>query len=239
MVLMPKRRTREVLVNGPNRPALQEGLRVNYVKITCLSFLVVSSAMATPPGVPPGPPAVEIAGTVDANVVNTVDANVVNTVDANVVNTVETNVANTVDANVVNTLPAGLLEGIDLAPSAVNNATVFFFDPVSVHAISTSIAPEIPGEICNVSVGIKSDSTADLEPIGLSVMSNGQAANVARNYDIPLESLVEVNFDISGNATTCRLSLSVSFISLAPPAAAAASERRSLAGQERARIEIR
>ena len=50
-----------------------------------LSF-AVPFVMAQPDGVPPGPPAVEIIGTVDTNVVNTPDVVVVNTPDVVVVN---------------------------------------------------------------------------------------------------------------------------------------------------------
>ncbi len=215
----------------------RETLVKNQLTFALLTLFAASAAIAQPPGVPPGPPAVEIAGTVDANVVNTVDTNVVNTVDANVVNTVEANVGNTVDTYVVNTIPTDNIQGVDflavLPPGGT--ITVLSVDPLVLHAISTSIAPDTPGTTCNVSVSVIDGVELD-EPIGLSALSNGQAANVSHTYDTPIGPLTTLVWDIAGSAASCSVSLSLLGEMTGVPSAAAA--RRS-GGDQPIRIEVR
>ena len=173
----------------------------NQLKFACLALFAASAAIAQPDGVPPGPPAVEISGTVDANVVNTVDANVVNSVD--------TNVLNTVDANVVNTIAAGNLLGIDFLGGIATGGTIIVAsaEPFKLRAISTGIAPDVAGERCNATVSLGGELD---ESIGFSVMSNGQASNLTRNYEIPIEPVTSLVWEIRGDASFCRISLSVS-----------------------------
>jgi hypothetical protein len=197
---------------------------LNYAKLACLSFFAASSAMA----VPPGPPPVEIAGPVDTNVLNTVDANVVNTVD--------TNVLNTVDANLVTTISSDGLVGLDLSPIIAANVTAVLGSPRRLISISTSIAPDVAGDICNFSVraGV-GDSTA-IDVIGLSAMSNGQAATVSRNYDIPIDPVDSIEWEITGTSDACWISLS---FATAPSETATTASARALAAPDAMRIEVR
>src|SRR5210317_1339266 len=121
---------------------------MNYVKLICISLFAISPAMADPQG----PPPVEIVGPVDANVINTVDTNVLNTVDANVVNTVGTYVLNTVDANLVTTVSSEGLVGLDFGPSIASGVTAFLAGPRRLLSVSTSIAPQVPGDYCTFSL---------------------------------------------------------------------------------------
>ena len=202
---------------------------INTLKFVCLALFAASSAIAKPPGVPPGPPAVEIEGVVDTNVVNTVDANVINTVDTNVSNTVDTNVLNTVDTNVlntvntnvVNTIASDALVGVDaLILNGPGGRIITAPGVTQLRAISTSIASNVAGEICNVSVVLRLGDGDDRE-LGLSVMSNGQAQTVSRNYETPIAPAGTLIWEIEGNATGgCWVSLSVVAETLDEPDAA-------------------
>ena len=214
---------------------------VNRPIFVALSLFAASSLMAKPEGVPPGPPAVEIAGTVDTNVVNTVDANVVNTVDTSVVNTVDTNVVNTTDSNVINTVNANLvntvsgetLNGVSLGPATIGGAGVIFLNPAKLHAMSVSVASVNPGEICNVFVEMGSEpGDTTPEPIGLSVLSNGQADTVSATYEIPIAPVFSLNYRVDG---TCTVSFSLSY----EEQAGESDFARLAEGEPRVRIELR
>lgn len=198
---------------------------MNYVKIICLSFFAVSSAMA----VPPGPPPVEVAGTVDANVVNTVDANVVNTVG--------TNVLNTVDANLVTTISSEGLVGLDFGPGIASNVAAFLGGPRRLLSISTSIAPDVPGDYCTFSLRAGVGDTTTITHIGFGAMSNGQVANVSRNYDIPIDPVDILEWKItSSSGGDCWVSLS--FVT-EPSDSASPASAAALAAPDAMRIEVR
>jgi hypothetical protein len=214
----------------------QEIIVKNPLKFACLTLFAASSAIAQPAGVPPGPPAVEIEGTVDTNVVNTVDSNVVNTVDTNVVNTVDTNVLNTVDTNVANVIDADSLAGLDFSSSISPGASIIILGTSGdlLRGMSASIASVAAGEICSMSLSVF-QSDGDREELGFSVMSNGQAQTVSRNYEIPIALTGVLEWDIDGNATGgCWVTLSLTTETASEPAAA-----RLLGGAEPMRIEVR
>ena len=193
---------------------------INRPIIVGLSLLAASSLMANPEGVPPGPPAVEIAGTVDTNVVNTVD----------------TNVINTVNANLVNTISGETLNGVRFGPSRARGVGIFFLNPAKLHAMSVSIASASPGEICNVVVLMGSEpGDTSLQPTGLSVLSNGQANTVSATYGIPIAPVSILNFEVDGTVDgACDLSLSLSYEDVEVEADFA----RLAAGEQRVRIEV-
>ena len=170
--------------------------------------------------------------TPDVNVVNTPDVNVVNTPDVNVVTTVDSNVVNTPDVNVVNEISVSNLVGADLGPFQTPGVNVFFVDVVRLRAISTSIAPATAGDLCNVVVGGSLLGDPASQPLGLSVMSNGEAATVSRNYETPI-TLNQLNFDISSSGDLCWISFSVVAESI-PEALGAAAET-----EPRVHIEVR
>jgi hypothetical protein len=140
----------------------------------------------------------------------TPDVNVVNTPDVNVVNTVDTNVVNTVDTNVVNTISAANLRGVDFAGALPAGGTIIVssVEPFKLRSISTGIAPDVLGERCIASVSVIVEGSD--ESIGFSVMSNGQASNITRNYEIPFGPITSLMWDILGNASLCHISLSLS-----------------------------
>ena len=151
-------------------------------------------SLAASAGVPPGPPALEIAGTVDTNVVNTVGTELVNTISFD------------------------RFSGADFGPVQMTSISVSFFQPVNLRAITTSVAPTLAGETCNVST--RAGQVGSLAPLGLSVMSNGQAATVSRNYEIPLGTVETVQWDASATGGGCLVSISVAGESIVPPAEA-------------------
>ena len=206
---------------------------MNYVKLACLSFFAASSAMAFPPG----PPPVQIEGPVDANVINTVDTNVLNTVDAEVVNTVGTNVLNTVDANLVTTTSSDGLVGLDFGPGIAANIIAVLAGQRRLLSISTAIAPDVPGEFCSFSVRAGVGDQTTITHIGFSGMSNGQAANVSRNYTVPIAPVDFIEWVITSSAGgLCWLS--VSFVT-EPAETAATASAQGLAAQEAIRFEVR
>jgi hypothetical protein len=222
----------------------QEVIVTNPLKFACFALFAAAPAIAQPPGVPPGPPAVEIEGivdtnvvnTVDTNVVNTVDTNVVNAVDANVVNTVDTNVLNTVDTNVVNSIDADALAGLEFSSPLPLGASLIIVgtDDEQLRGVSASIASEAAGEICSISLSVF-QSDGDREELGFSVMSNGQAQTVSRNYEIPIALTGNMQWEVGGNATaSCWVSLTMTFETPSEPEAA-----RLLGGAEPMRIEVR
>ena len=137
------------------------------------------------------------------------------TPDVNVVNTPDVIVANTVDTRVVNTIAAGdLTEGIDFVggvSGAGGTLQLLFADAVNVRAISTSLAPDVPGESCSVTVDVLDSAAApdDWKDIGLSLMSNGQASTVSRNYEIPLEDVYRLRWSFYGGPGICNIVVSV------------------------------
>ena len=184
---------------------------------TAMSLLIIGVVYAQPEEIRTGPPAVEIGGTVDTNVVNTVD----------------TNVVNTVDANVVNSISADGLIGRDFSGEGFRNITFLFSDPVELRAISASIASAVAGEICNISASIDNATIVTLQKIGFSAMSNGQAVAISRNYEIPIGPVTTVNFDINGNGSpNCWTSVSV-----VAEASKAAEAARFVGEQDPVRIE--
>jgi hypothetical protein len=192
------------------------------LSFACFALFAAAPAIAQTTGVPPGPPAVEIAGTVDTNVVNTVDANVVNTVDT----------------NVVNTISAESLAGVDFWSSLPTGSSVIVVGTAGnkLRGMTTSIASVAPGEICVVSVSVR-QSDGDEEELGFSVMSNGQAQSVSRNYEIPitLTASSSLEWEIDGNATQgCWLSLSMT-----AETSSEAEAARQLSGAQPMQIEIR
>ena len=188
-------------------------------RLVCISFFAAFPAVAQTGGVPPGPPAVEIAGPVDTNVLNTVDTNVLNTVDANLVTT---------------TLSDGLV-GLDFGPGMAANIIAVLGGQRRLLSISTGIAPDVPGEFCSFSVKAGVGDQTTVTHIGFSGMSNGQAANVSRNYTVPIAPVHLIEWEITSSAGgPCWLS--VSFVT--EPAEAADSAR--LAGaQSPVQLEVR
>lgn len=154
--------------------------------------------------------------------------------DVNVVNTPDVNVVNTPGVNVLNTISAENLEGIDALISISTPGTIFVsrLDPASLRAISTSIVPDVSGTLCTASVRLPEDPF-DV-PIGFSVMANGQAGNVSRHYDIPIEGVSNLIFDIRGDADLCSVLLSVTWEVTTDSMAAEA-----LAGAAPIQIEVR
>jgi hypothetical protein len=125
--------------------------------------------------------------------------------------TAEVKVVNTPDVNVVNTIAAGNLLGIDFVGGIVTGGTIFFTSavPFNLRSISTSIAPDVAGDLCTASASIVVEG--DTQPIGFSVMSNGQASNISRNYEIPIGPITNLQWDIIGDASSyCRVTLSIS-----------------------------
>jgi hypothetical protein len=143
-----------------------------------------------------------------------------------------------VDTYVVNTIPTDNLQGIDffavLPPSGT--ITVSSGSAYRLHAISTSVAPDTPGTICNVSVSVVDGAGLD-EPIGLSVMSNGEAATVSQTYDTPIGPLNALLWEVTfATATNCNVSLSL-LGELEGESAATAAQR--LGGDQPMRVEVR
>jgi hypothetical protein len=192
-----------------------------FPKFVFISLFAVSSVMAQPDGVPPGPPAVEIIGTVDANVVNTVDANVVNTVNANLVTTTSSD---------------GLV-GLDFGPGIAVNIIAALGGQRRLLSISTGIAPDVPGEFCSFSVKAGVGDQTTITHIGFSGMSNGQAANVSRNYTVPIAPVNFIEWEItSSEGGPCWVSLS--FVT-EPSETAATASAEALADSQAMRIEVR
>ena len=206
---------------------------MNYVKLICISLFAISPAMADPQG----PPPVEIVGPVDANVINTVDTNVLNTVDAEVVNTVGTNVLNTVDANLVTTVSSEGLVGLDFGPSIASGVTAFLAGPRRLLSVSTSIAPQVPGDYCTFSLRAGFGDPTTITHIGFGAMSNGQVANASRNYDIPIDPVGILQWKITSSAGgPCWVSLS--FVT-EPSETAATDSAQALAAPDAIRLEVR
>jgi hypothetical protein len=190
--------------------------KMKHAKLVCLGLFAAAPAMA----VPPGPPPVEVAGTVDANVVNTVDTSVTNIVDANLVTTV---------------LSDGLV-GVDFGPSVASAVTAFLADPKRLLSISTGIAPDVPGEFCSFSVKAGVGDTTTITPIGFSAMSNGEAANVSRNYTVPIEPVEIIQWEISSSSGgSCWISLSF----VTEPSESFSASARAAAAESPVRLEIR
>jgi hypothetical protein len=206
---------------------------MNYVKLICISLFAISPAMADPQG----PPPIEIVGPVDANVINTVDTNVLNTVDAEVVNTVGTNVLNTVDANLVTTVSSEGLVGLDFGPGIAVSIIAALGDPRRLLSISTGIAPDVPGEFCSFSVRAGVGDQTTITHIGFSGMSNGEAANVSRNYTVPVAPVNFIEWVITSSAGgPCWVSLS--FVT-EPSETAATASAQALAAPDAIRLEVR
>jgi hypothetical protein len=198
--------------------------KMKHAKLVCLGLFAAAPAMA----VPPGPPPVEVAGTVDANVVNTVDANVVNTVD--------TSVTNIVDANLVTTVLSDGLVGLDFGPGVAINVQAFLGSPRRLLSISTGIAPDVPGEFCSFSVKAGVGDTTTITPIGFSAMSNGEVANVSRNYTVPIEPVEIIEWEISSSSGgSCWISLSF----VTEPSESFSASARAAAAESPVRLEIR
>ncbi len=198
---------------------------MNYVKLICISLFAISPAMADPQG----PPPVEIVGPVDTNVLNTVDANVVNTVG--------TNVLNTVDANLVTTVSSEGLVGLDFGPGIASNVAAFLGSPRRLLSVSTSIAPDVPGDYCTFSLRAGVGDTTTITHIGFGAMSNGQVANVSRNYDIPIDPVDILEWKItSSSGGDCWLSLS--FVT-EPSDSASAAIARAAAVSDLVHLEVR
>ena len=197
---------------------------MKHAKLVCLGLFAAAPAMAGPPG----PPPVEVEGTVDANVVNTVDANVVNTVD--------TRVTNTVDANLVTTVSSEGLVGLDFGPGVAVNIIASLGGPKRLLSISTGIAPDVPGEFCSFSVKAGVGDQTTITPIGFSGMSNGQAANVSRNYTVPVAPVNFIEWEIrSSEGGDCWVSLS--FVT-EPSETAATASARALAAPDAIHFEV-
>ncbi len=121
---------------------------------------------------------------------------------------VDTNVVNTVNTKVVNTISAAQLEGINFNAGVSSGGTISLIrsEPFKLRSISTSIAPDIAGELCTINVSI---GEGDPTPLGLGTMSNGQASTVSRNYDVPIEPVSIIVWRVQGNAAFCNVSLAV------------------------------
>ena len=152
---------------------------------------------------------------------------------------VDTNVINTVDTNVVTTLSADQLNGVGFFGQATDVYVVFYY-PVLVHAVSTSTAPVNAGDVCNISAGMKSYvSATDYKPIGLSAMSNGQAATASQTYEIPIEGVEEMHFGVSATGGSCYVSLSLSYSEIALSPTDSTSSMQSFEVTRQPRIEFR
>ncbi len=117
-------------------------------------------------------------------------------------------VSGVVDANVINTISASQLEGssFDAGVSSGGSITLVRAIPFKLRSISTSIAPDVAGELCTVTVSIGEDEGT---PIGLALMSNGQASTVSRNYSVPIDSVSIIQWKVRGDAAFCRVTLAV------------------------------
>jgi hypothetical protein len=160
-----------------------------------------------------GPPAVEISGTVDTNIVNTVDANLVTTVSSE-----------------------GLV-GLDFGPSIASGVTAFLAGPRRLLSVSTSIAPQVPGDYCTFSLRAGFGDPTTITHIGFGAMSNGQVANASRNYDIPIDPVGILQWKITSSAGgPCWVSLS--FVT-EPSETAATASAQALAAPDAIRLEVR
>lgn len=140
-----------------------------------------------------GPPDVTVSGIVQAEVVNTVD----------------TSVVNTVDTRVVNTISAAQLEGTNFNGGVTSGGSIILVRavPFKLRAISTSIAPDVAGDRCTVSVSI---GEGEGTPIGFSLMSMGEAGNLSQHYDMPIDAVSIIQWDVGGDAAFCNVTLAVS-----------------------------
>jgi len=190
-------------------------------------LLLGNAALAAPP----------ITEPVDANIVNTVDTEVLNTVDANIVNTLDTNVLNTVDANLVTTVSSEGLVGLDFGPGIASNVTAFLGGPRRLLSVSTSIAPNVPGDYCTFSLRAGFGDPTTITHIGFGAMSNGQVANASRNYDIPIDPVNILQWKItSSSGGDCWFSLS--FVT-EPSETAATASAQALAAPDAIHLEVR
>ena len=182
-------------------------------------FLLCNVALAAPPLTEP----------VDVNVINTVDANVINTVDANVINTV--------DANLVTTTSSDGLVGLDFGPGIAANIIAVLAGNRRLLSISTGIAPDVPGEFCTFSVRAGVGDQTTITHIGFSGMSNGEAANVSRNYTVPIDPVNFIEWVITSSAGgLCWVS--VSFVT-EPSETAAAASSQTYAAPDTIQLEVR
>ena len=182
-------------------------------------FLLCNVALAAPPLTEP----------VDVNVINTVDANVINTVDANLINTV--------DANLVTTTSSDGLVGLDFGPGIAANIIAVLGGNRRLLSISTGIAPNVPGEFCTFSVRAGVGDQTTITHIGFSGMSNGEAANVSRNYTVPIDPVNFIEWVITSSAGgLCWVS--VSFVT-EPSETAAAASSQAYAAPDAIQLEVR
>ena len=157
--------------------------------------------------------------------------------DVNVVNTPDVNVVNTPDVKVVNSASVTDLIGIDFGPISAQNVVLGFSGPVELKAITASVVPEIGGDLCNLNVGAKSPEAVDFTPLGLSVMSNGEAATATRNYNVPVVGIQQIEFNESAQQGNCLVSFSV-LAELLPEAPAAAESLQRAGSDGQVRIEV-
>ena len=95
----------------------------------------------------------------------------------------------------------------------------------------------MPGEFCSFSVRAGVGDQTTITHIGFSGMSNGQAANVSRNYTVPIEPVNFIEWVIQSSAGgLCWLS--VSFVT-EPSETEAAAGTQALAAPDAIRLEVR
>ena len=166
-----------------------------------------------------------------------VDVNVVNVPDVNVVNVPDVNVLNTVDANLVTTTSSDGLLGLDFGPGIAANIIAVLGDSRRLLSISTGIAPDVPGEFCTFSVKAGVGDQTTVTHIGFSGMSNGEAANVSRNYTVPIDPVNFIEWEITSSAGgPCWVS--VSFVT-EPSETAAATSSQAYAAADAIQLEVR
>jgi hypothetical protein len=77
--------------------------------------------------------------------------------------------------------------------------------------------------------------TTTITPIGFSAMSNGEVANVSRNYTVPIDPVDIMEWEITSSAGgICWLSLSF----VTEPSESAAASARAAAVENPIRLEV-